>query len=181
MLFKEKEIRIKNGKTAILTSPSPDMAEEMLYYLKTTAGETPFLLRTPEESNLTIEEERKFLQSMLDSDHAVMILCIVDGEVAGNCQISRKTKLRNKHRGSIGIALLQKYWSLGIGTAMFEEMIAIAKDWGLMQVELEVIEGNTRAMGLYQKMGFETVSAIPNAVRLEDGTMLKEFLMVKLL
>ena len=48
-----------------------------------------------------------------------------------------------------------------------------------MQIELEVIEGNVRAMSLYEKMGFEIVAATPNAIKLEDGNLLKEFLMVK--
>ena len=179
MLYKEKEIKLKNGKTAILKSAAPDMAAEMLRYLKVTSGETPFLLRTPEECTMTLEEEQAFLQSMLDSENDVMLLCIVGGEIAGSCQLTRKTRRKNRHRGSIGIGLYQKYWGLGIGTAMLEAMTAIAAGWGLMQLELEVIEGNARAMALYRKMGFETVAAIPNAIRLEDGTMLKEYLMVK--
>ena len=179
MRFHEKEITLKDGRTALLCSPSPDMAPQMLKYLKETCGETHFLLRTPEECNMSLEEERAFLQSMLDSPSAVMILCLIKGKIAGNCQIARKTRIKNAHRGSIGIALYQQFWGLGIGTAMFWEMIALAESWGLMQLELEVIEGNDRAIGLYEKMGFRTVAATPNAIRLPDGTMLKEFLMVK--
>ena len=108
-----------------------------------------------------------------------MIVCFVEGKLAGNCQIARKAHLKNKHRGTVAIALLREYWGLGIGTAMFEEMLEIARGWGLAQVELEVIEGNDRAMALYEKMGFETVAAIPDAIRLEDGTSLKEFTMAK--
>lgn len=151
----------------------------MLQYLKDTCGETPFLLRTPEECNMSLEAEQAFLRSMADSETAMMILCIVDGKIAGNCQISRKTRRKNRHRGSVAIALYREFWGLGIGTAMFQELIAVAKSWGLMQLELEVIEGNTRAMGLYQKMGFEIAAATPDAIRLEDETLLKEYLMVK--
>ena len=68
---------------------------------------------------------------------------------------------------------------MGIGTALFEEMIAIAQDWDIMQLELEVFEGNDRAMGLYRKMGFEIVSHVPNAIRMSDGSFRKEFLMLK--
>lgn len=181
MFFHEKEITLKDGRTALFRSPSPDDGAAMLEYLKTTCSETPFLLRSPDECDLTVESEQEFLQSMLDSKTTVMIVCIVDGKIAGNCQISRKTWRKNSHRGSIGIALVREFWGLGIGTAMFEELISIAKTWGLSQVELEVFEGNHRAIALYEKMGFETVAAIPNAIRLEDGTMLKEFTMVKVL
>lgn len=128
-----------------------------------------------------MEQEREYLQSGLESSHKFVIVCMVNGVLAGNCQIERRTKLKNKHRASIGIALRKNYWGLGIGSAMFAEMTAIARDWGLMQLELEVIEGNERAMALYRKMGFATTGFVPNAIQMPDGTFRKEFLMVKTL
>ena len=62
---------------------------------------------------------------------------------------------------------------------MFGEMLRLAKEQGIEQLELEVVEGNTRAMALYEKMGFRVVGAKPNAIRLKDGTMRKDFYMVK--
>lgn len=179
MYYPEKKLLLKDGRTALLTGPGPEMAEEMIAYMKTTAGETPFLLRTPGECTATVQGEANYLQAILESEYTVMIVCFVDGKLAGNCQIARKGHLKNRHRGTIGIALLREFWGLGIGTAMFEEMLEIARGWELSQVELEVVEGNHRAMALYRKMGFETVAAIPDAIRLEDGTSLKEFTMVK--
>lgn len=179
MIFPEKEIKLKDGRTALLRSPLASDAEAALEYMKITAAETPFLLRTPEEITLTPEDEARFLSRFSANPNSVMILCFVDGVLAGNCQIDRKTKLKNRHRGTVAIALKQKFWGLGIGTALFEEMIAIAENWGLMQLELEVIEGNDRAMGLYRKMGFETVSFVPNAIRMGDGSYVKEYLMIR--
>ena len=181
MIFPEKEIQLKDGRTAILRPPVAADAEAALAFMKQTAAETPFLLRSPEECTLTIEEEERFLTRFPADPNAAMILCFVDGVLAGNCQIVRKTKLKNKHRASIGIGLKQEFWGLGIGTALFREMIAIAESWGLLQIELEVIEGNDRAMALYRKMGFETVNYIPNAILMPDGRYVKEFYMVNIL
>ena len=62
---------------------------------------------------------------------------------------------------------------------MFREMIAVAeKQEGVTQMELEFIEGNNRALALYEKMGFRIVGYRPNGIRLEDGTLLNEYLMV---
>ena len=179
MVFPEKEITLKDGRTALFRSPLPSDAEAALEYMKITAAETPYLLRTPEEIRLTVADEEKFLSRFPDNPNSTMILCFVDGVLAGNCQIDRRTKLKNMHRASVAIALLKEFWNLGIGTALFEEMIAIAEGWDLMQIELEVIEGNDRAMALYRKMGFETVSFVPNAIRMPDGTLVREFLMVR--
>ena len=77
------------------------------------------------------------------------------------------------------IALLKEYWNLGIGTAMFQEMIRMAQERGIERLELEVLEGNENAMRLYEKMGFRMVSAIPDAIRLKDSTRLKEYYMIK--
>lgn len=179
MRYTEKEIVLKDGRSALLRSPVPEDAEELIQYLKITSGETPYLLRTPEECTMTVEDEIRFLTHVVSLDYDVMILCFVDGKLAGNCRIVRKNKRKNLHRGTVMIALLREFWGLGIGSAMFEEMIQLARCWGLMQLELEVIEGNSRAIALYEKMGFDIVAATPNAIRLEDGTLLKELLMVK--
>ena len=179
MVFPEKEITLKDGRIALLRSPLPSDAEAALEYMKITAGETPYLLRTPEEIKLTVADEEKYLSRVAADPNTVSIFCYINDVLAGNCNITRRTKQKNKHRASIGIALKQEFWGLGIGTALFEEMIAIADGWDLMQIELEVIEGNDRAMALYRKMGFETVSFVPNAIRMPDGTLVREFLMVR--
>lgn len=179
MFFSEKEISLKDGRKAILRSPVPSDAKAALEYMKITAAETPFLLRSPEEITMTEAQEAEYLRKVMEDPSTVMILCFVEGKLAGNCQLNRKTKKKNAHRGSIGIAIVEEFWNLGIGTAMFQELISIAESWGVLQMELEVIEGNDRAMQLYRKMGFETVSYVPNAIRMPDGSFAKEFLMIR--
>ena len=147
--------------------------------MKITSGETPYLLRTPDECTMTVQQEQNFIAGVAAQEYDAMILCFVDGALAGNCRIIRHNKSKTRHRADVMIALYQKYWGLGIGTAMFREMIALAESWGVAQLELEVIEGNTRAMTLYRTMGFEIAAQRPNAIRLEDGTILSEYIMIK--
>ena len=179
MPFIAKEITLKDGRTAVFRSPKPEDSEALLKYMKATAGETPYLLRTPEECTMTAEAEQAFITNVNNQKHAVMILCFLEGNLAGTCQIVRHTRQKSQHRASVMIALYQKFWGLGIGTAMFQEMITPAKDWEVQQLELEVIEGNVRAIALYEKMGFTTVATLPDAIRLNDGTFLKEYTMVR--
>lgn len=178
MVFQPKEISLKNGAVAVLRSPEIEDAAALLDYLRVTAGETSFLLRYPEECCASTQQEEAFLRGIQQSADTVMILCEVDGKLAGNCSLTRRNRLKTRHRASIGIALIEKYWGLGIGTAMFRELIALAREQGIRQLEPEVFEGNVRAMALYEKMGFRVVAATPNAICLKDGTMLKEYLMI---
>ena len=179
MFYAEKEIVLKNGKTALLRSPKETDAAEMLEYLKAVSAETEFLLREPEDCMETVEQERKWLAGIVESDTNLMIVCTVDGKVAGNCHLSWKNRKKVRHRASIGIALLKPYWNLGIGTKMFEEMIAVAVEQGISQLELEFVEGNDRAQALYEKMGFQIIGERPNAFHMKDGSVRKEYIMVK--
>lgn len=179
MIYPQKAIPLKDGREAILRSPQIDDAAQMLEYLRTTASETEFVIRYPEECDESVAQETAFLQKIIESPLNMMILCEVDGKVAGNCQLMLHGRLKTKHRAGVAIALTREFWGLGIGTAMFEEMIRVSREHGIRQMELEVIEGNERAMALYRKMGFEVAAAKPDAIRLKDGTLLKEFIMIK--
>ena len=63
---------------------------------------------------------------------------------------------------------------------MFQEMIHIAENNSeILQIELDFIEGNSRARALYEKMGFRITGVRPNAIRLKDGTLLSEYSMIR--
>lgn len=179
MIFTEKKIVLKNGETAILRSPYPADAAQMLRYLQMTSGETEFMLRYPEECTMTVEQEENFLEGVRASSNDLMILCQIGDEIVGNCYLSFNSFLKTRHRASVALGILKSHWRKGIATAMFDEMIRAARQRGVTQLELDVIEGNDRAISLYEKMGFGIVAERPNAIRVKDGTFLKEYIMVK--
>lgn len=181
MIVEEKEFTLKDGRKAVLRSPREEDIPGTLDYLAVSAGETDYLLRYPEEcARYTPEGEKALFERMNASETEAMLVCTVDGKIAGNCQITWNNRIKTGHRASVAIALLKEFWGQGIGTRMFGEMIRIAEtNERLIQLELEFIEGNTRARALYEKMGFRITGVRPNAVRLKDGTLLAEYTMIK--
>ncbi len=177
MLYAQKQITLKDGCPATIRNPRESDALAMIDYLKTCARETDFLLFTEEEFDITPEQEAAFLRQLNDSKTTLMLVCEVDGELAGNCQIAFQTRRKVQHRATVAIALVSRFWGLGIGTALLTQMIALARAQGVCQLELEVVEGNERAMGLYRKVGFEVFGERPDALRLADGTMRSTYLM----
>uniref|UniRef100_UPI0040560011 GNAT family N-acetyltransferase n=1 Tax=Acetatifactor sp. TaxID=1872090 RepID=UPI0040560011 len=136
--------------------------------------------RSEECGKYTPEGEKTLFEQKNASPNEAMIMCIVDGKVVGNCEINFFRGMKTKHRASIGIALISDFWNQGIGTKMFEEMIRLAESReGVMQIELEFVEGNARARHLYEKMGFRITGVHPNAICLKDGTLLNEYTMIK--
>jgi len=180
MRFEEREITLKDGRKCILRPTAPDIAEEMITYLRLTSAETPWLLRNPDEVSYTLEAEKEILSRILEDPKSVMMAAIVDGKVAGNCAVnSLGDKRKTMHRCSMAIALYQAYWGLGIGTAMIGYLTELAGQIGYEQMDLEVIDGNEQAQALYRKCGFVESGRRHHAVKFDDGSYHDEILMYK--
>lgn len=75
----------------------------MLDYLLLSAGETEFILRYPEEcGKYTYEGEKALFERLNASQEDAMLVCIVDGKVAGSCEIKFNQHLKTRHRASVG-------------------------------------------------------------------------------
>ncbi len=181
MIFEDKQIILKDGRAAILKSLCAEDAEKLLNYIRKACGETDFLLRYPEEWTIPVEQEEEWVNEMRSDPDTLDITCCVDGEVAGNCEIRFMGGMKTSHRASVAIAILKDYWDLGIGSAMFKELVAAAQKRGTELMEVEFIEGNDRARHLYEKFGFRVIFEKPNMIKCKDGTYRSEFYMQKYL
>jgi len=181
MRINDVHFTLKDGRRALLRSPLEEDIPGTLEYLVKSAGETEFIVRYPEEcGKYTPEGEKALFEQRNASPNGAMLVCLVEGKVAGNCEINFFTSIKTRHRASVAIALLKEYWNQGIGTRMFQELIRLAEEReGLLQMELEFAEGNSRARALYEKMGFRIAGVRPDALRLKNGTLLNEYVMIR--
>lgn len=150
-----REITLKNGKIALLRNGMKADGQEALDHFNLTHGETDYLLSYPDENGMTAVEEGNFLTEKTDSGNEIEIVAIVDGKLVGMAGIDAvgsKDKLR--HRAEFGIAIARAYWGLGLGRAMAEACVAVAKQAGYTQLELDVVAENESAVALYRKLGF---------------------------
>ena len=173
MDFAPVSFSLKDGRHGVLSAPGPADAGELLAFLQDIARETDFTLAYPEErQTMTQAQEAAFLAAKRADPNALFLICRVEGALAGNCEISFGGKIKTAHRGTVAIALRQAFWGQGIGTAMFRELIALARRRpGVLQLELSFMEGNRRAQALYEKMGFRLVGVQPDAFRLKNGQL----------
>jgi len=89
MRFEAKRCLDKSGKEVVLRNTELSDTADLIRYLKATTAETPYLIREPEEITLTEEQERKFIQSKIEDERALMLLGFVDGRHVGNCSLMR--------------------------------------------------------------------------------------------
>lgn len=181
MIIKELYYTTKN-KTVCFKSPSVDDALQLCHLRYTTASETYFMARYPEEVQLDVEAMKTRIKQKLDDSQELHIAAYINNQIVGDLIISKiSNNLKLQHRASLGISILKEYCNLGLGHKMIEIALHQAKLNGFEQVELGVFEDNDRAIHLYEKLGFKTIGKIPNAFKLKDGTYRDEILMVNFL
>ena len=170
MKMPAETIMLKNGKTCVLRSVEPEDAGRMIAYMKIMLGETPYLLRTPDEFAYTEEAEAAVLQRRRDDPRTMMILAEADGEIVAVSDVNPKGGAgRVRHRAVLGMSVRKDRWGQGIGSAMMERLIAHARQNGFEQIELEVVAANRRAVGLYAKYGFQVYGTRPQGLKYADG------------
>lgn len=172
----------KTGLEVTFKSAVPDDACLIIDYLKQVCGESPFLLSGPEEVNYTEEGERAFLKAYEDAPGTLMLNAYVDGKLAGNASFDAVSKAsRMRHRASLGVAVFEAYSGMGIGEMLLLILLEEAVRCGYEIMELDVYAGNTRAIGLYKKLGFTECGRLKNAVKYADGSYMDELKMQKFL
>ena len=161
-----KTIQLKDGRACILRSCRLEDAEEVLRVFLATLGQTDFLTAYPDVIHLTVEQETDYLRRQDESPDEVMLLAEVDGTLVGSAAVHRlRSREKTRHRCGFGINIDRAFWGLGIGRGLTEACIECAKSIGYLQMELEVVSENRRAVALYQSVGFVEYGRNPKALR----------------
>lgn len=183
MKYNRKSVELRNGEIIVLRSPTGEDASDMQKFLYQISGETDYMVRYPEEVGTdaaALEQEQKLLWRYLEDTRGLMISAFYQDRLVANVSLGCvNDKIKLRHRGSMGIAILKEVWGMGIGTLLMNEILTMAPVIGLEQVELGVVAGNERALNLYRKMGFAECGRVPRAFRYKDGSYQDEICMYR--
>lgn len=151
-----KEIKLKNGKAAILRSPIKEDAQSMIDYLNIIGGESDFITFGKNEFSMSVEAEQDYIERVNSMNNSKNVLIIIENEIVGIASITSVQKERMKHNGTLGISLRKKYWGIGLGSEIMVYLIDWAKSNKITKkINLLVREDNIRGVKLYEKFGFE--------------------------
>jgi len=117
---------------------------------------------------------------MRQKERGLLLVAQVNGKVVGMGHLAKGKWEKNRHVGFLGIVLLKGFREIGIGTAMTDYMLRWARQEQLEKLSLRVFSTNKRAIGLYQKFGFESEAVIKRQYKLE-GEYVDELFMRKFL
>lgn len=173
------EYTLKNGRKLIVRQPVAADAEGLIALIQRVDTESRFLGREPGEFDFTPDRERELIEAMLTVERERWFVAEYEGEIVGQCSVAiRNRRYRFAHRAVLGIMVRADCWGLGIGGRLMREAIAWCRGKGLEQLELEVVDGNERAIAMYESFGFVKTGAHPRGIRYADGTYADELFMV---
>ena len=177
-----QNIILKNGKEALLRNGDFSDGRSVYENFNLTHVETDFLLSYPDENSFDQDQESQFLEQKTKSSNEIEIIALVDDVVVGTAGIEAiGTKYKVRHRAEFGISILKEYWGLGLGRALAEACIKCARDAGYIQLELNVVAENKRAISLYHALGFEEFGRNPRGFNSRtDGFQELIYMLLKL-
>src|SRR5579859_582539 len=165
LVERKQHSSLKNNLRLTLRRAEPRDAENLLAFLNQVAGESENITFGPGEFELSVEEERQFLQQTEESPTSLYVIAEIAGEIAGTLTFSTSKRPRLRHAGEFGTTILRKYWNLGIGNKMLVYLIAWARQTGtIRKINLRVRVDNLPAIHLYEKHGF-----------VQEGRLTREF------
>jgi RimJ/RimL family protein N-acetyltransferase len=131
--------------------------------------ETKFMMLEPGERQITIEQERERLKSLLATDNSMVFLAEDEREAIGFLWANGGTYRRNHHNAHIVIGIRTAFTKRGIGTRLFQACETWAHERRLHRLELTVMTNNALGIALYKKMGFQIEGTAPDALRVDDA------------
>ena len=151
----DQKIILKNGNEAWLRNGNASDGTAVYEIFNLTHAETDYLLSYPDENSFDLEQEAQFLEEKTNSSNGIEIVAIVDGKIVGTAGIEAVgAKHKVRHRAEFGISVLKEYWGMGLGKALTGACIECAREAGYVQLELNVVAENKRAVTMYRDLGF---------------------------
>ncbi len=173
-----KTVILKDGRECLLRNGTEQDAKAVLENFILTHTETDLLLSYPDEIRFTEAQEAEYLKKHTESEREAEIVAEADGRIVGTAGIDAVGSAEKvRHRAGFGISVEKAFWGLGIGRALTEACIECAGRAGYAQMELEVLEGNERAIALYRSAGFEEYGRNPMGFRSRESGMQEVVLM----
>lgn len=160
-----KTVRLTHGQVLSIREAVREDAARLIQYLVKIPYDTEYLTMGPGELTVSVEEEEKMLEESHKARNKVVLVAEVNHEIVGCLNFRGGPRPRNEHAGEFGVSVSKEYWGQGIGCAMIEELIEWAKVSKVVRkINLLVRSDNSRAVHIYEKLGFMSEGVISRGV-----------------
>ena len=175
-----EEFIAKDGRKFILRVPTINDLPTYVDFVNELVREGAEIQLNKEQ---TYEQEKEYLKEKIEkiaSGDEVCVAVFKDNKLVGDTEIIRNPG-RSFTTGTFGIAIIDGYRDVGLGTEMMKIILEKAKEAGYRMVILNVYADNLRALHLYEKFGFVKAGTIPKYAYFEGKGFVDSITMYKFL
>jgi putative acetyltransferase len=144
-----RELRLRDGRQVTVRSLNADDRDGLFQMFSSMSGEALAWSMAP----YTMEVVDRWIGNM---PNLIPLVAEYNKKIVGYAVIYKYPHQRRKGIGDLAIYLHQDFQKAGLGTAMTEKLLALAKEGKMHKIELTVVADNQIAKNLYQKFGFKT-------------------------
>lgn len=172
---------LKDGKTVTIRHAKIDDAaaliEAKLQYLQDTKTIPLYV----DEYPTAIKNEETLITRLTNERNSCLIVASYADQIIGNIDLSGGQRRKLNHTGVVGMAILESYRNLGLGTLLMNQLISWAESNEMLKILwLEVYDSNIGGKQLYAKTGFEECGRMKNFFN-ENGNLIDNIRMIKYL
>lgn len=168
------------GAMVRIRAARPYDAAALLELKQRLDRETSFMMFEPGERDSSVQDLARELAQLDRTGNSVVLLAEVGGELVGYVELAGGSFRRSRTTAYLVIGVRADAAGRGIGTGLLQR----AKDWaaahGLHRLELTVMAHNSRAISLYERLGF-CVEGRRAECLLVDGQFIDELTMAAIL
>lgn len=171
------EFELSSGARGTVRNPTSQDAQRIIEIMRAVVSEGPYTLTEPDEFDWNVMNKRQDIIESLRHPGQLALVAEVNGEVVGFLEFVNGRRRRTQHSGSLSIFIQDGFREIGIGSILIKTLLRWARLAPLIEkVTLAVFSTNTRAIAVYQKLGFLVEGHCPRDMKI-DGEYVDSILM----
>jgi RimJ/RimL family protein N-acetyltransferase len=152
----------------------PEEAPLLCRWERQLLGETPFLLKRPEEVLDASAMAGVIAAELAEAGHfslAALAVTKDDAAVVGYVNAWKEAPLRMRHDAFVLLNVLRSHWGRGIGGTLAARLEAWARENGVLRLTTVISAHNRRALRFAEARGFRIEAASPHYALVDGGTV----------
>jgi L-amino acid N-acyltransferase YncA len=174
ILLLYKAVTLSNRKAALLSWLEDSDLLELVAVVNSVIREEKYLW-VEQEFPYNLESQRQWFEKNKAAGERTLV-ARVDDELVGAARLLPLTGKR-AHVAEMAIYIADRYRNCGLGTALINELVDVARKVGFEIVQLSSFSTNGRAIHVYTKCGFKTCGKFMRCVKFKDGSFADLILM----
>ncbi|MDF2925465.1 MAG: family acetyltransferase [Paenibacillaceae bacterium] len=158
-----------NGMSYTIRSAELRDAAELSAVRLQIDGETEYMDRCRGEGIIAAAGFEQLIQTDSENLRNLFLVAETNQRIVGFARCEGSVLSRLAHKVDFGVCVLREFWGYAIGRELLKAAVSWGDSTGVRKIALHVLETNSKAIRLYEQLGFEQEGLLRDDKRLSDG------------